>query len=271
MKRLFLAGLLAAASASASIMVQSQALACLDYNINHNNCSSAFSGTLTSTGETLSFSDIASSSYGIMHVSTSDSFTVNGNQAWSYGFVAFQDVLTVNSAGHQGQTGYINLGYFVDGTVSSTGVSDGFNQVVMRVTTSGLQNWVDDIHASTAGSVYTHLFQITYGTPFTLYFSMQATGGTAVDSGTGYSFVNKTGSGTSNVNFSNTFDLDQLTTLGSDQTTVLNDTTFDSESGTAYSQSGVALTPEPGTLLLGFTGLLAVIVAARRRRPAASC
>jgi hypothetical protein len=247
-----------------------QALACLDYNINHNNCSSAFSGTLNGNGngDVLHFTDVATSTFGIMHVSTQNDFTVNNDQAWSYGFVSFQDVITINSATHQGQAGFVLLGYRLDGTVGSSGVSDAFNQVTMRVNpgTPQLQNWVDDFHSNVApGTVETHLFQITYGTPFTLYFSMQATGGTAQDfQSLGYNFISKTGSGTSSVHFENTFTLSQLTTEDGSQNPV-NDPTFVSDSGTLYSQQGVV--PEPALFIPSGIAIAAfALVRFRRNR-----
>jgi hypothetical protein len=256
-KTLLVLALLAGTTARSAPLsfTQTQAVACLDYNISQNNCSSAFSGTLSAGSETLHFIDVATSNFGVMHVSTSDSFTVANDQAWSYGFVAFQDSITIHSATHEGQAGFVTLGYHIDGTVSATGVSDAFNQVVMRVFNPNLQNWVDDFHLSTgpAGLTLTHQFAIVYGQPFTLYFSMQATGGTAVDSGQGYSFVSKSGSGTSAVNFADTLTLTQLTTLDSNHGAI-SDSTFVSDSATVYTQSGVV--PEPAMLFPGAIGLI---------------
>lgn len=259
---------LAASLGFAGPLIQVQPDACLDYNINHNNCSGALSGTLTVGNDTLTFHDIASVNYGIMHVSTDNTFTVHNDQAWSYGAVSFQDVITINSATHQGQTGFVLLGYHIDGTVSSSGISDAFNQVVMRVNpnTPQLQNWVDDYHGNIpAGTFETHLFQITYGTPFTLYFSMQATGGTAVDSGQGYSFISKTGSGTSSVHFEDTFTLDQLLTEDSAQGAV-GDSTFQSQSGTVYTQQGAQIAPEPVMFFPAAIGLAAFAAIRFRKR-----
>ena len=236
--------------------------ACLDYTSASKVCSGALSGSLVNGSEFLTFADVASVSWGVMHVATSESFNVVDDEAWSYGFTSFQDNLTINSPTMNGQTGTITAGYFIDGTVSASGQSDAFLQVVMRVFDPTLQNWVDDFHANTAGSTLTHQFQIVYGQPFTLYFSMQATAGTAVDSGTGYSFVKGNGAGSGSANFSDTFELTQLTPMDVNGN-VVGDATFTSDSGTAYSAAG--LTPEPATMVLMGVGLVLVVIGQRRR------
>jgi hypothetical protein len=257
--------------------ITTQTTACLDYNLASKSCSGAGSGTLNNaiTGDTLTFTDSATAGYGIMHVATTNSFTVSGgvpgNQAWSYGFADINDQITINSPTKNGQTGWVKVGYLIEGTASSTGVADGFDQVVMRTVVNSVitNNLVDDYHGNVPTQTVYHWVQITYGQLFILYFSMQATGGTAVDLGGGpvgtggYSFVGRNGTGTANVHFENTFELTGLQTFANDQSTPVGDTSFNSDSGTQYTQGGI--TPEPSTMLTA-AGVLAALAAAGRRR-----
>jgi len=99
------------------------------------------------------------------------------------------------------------------------------------------------------------VFNFRYGTPFDLYFSMQATAGTMIDlSGSGYQLQNRTGDGTGAVDFTDTWVLNGLGTTDSLGNPVL-DSTFTADSATPYGQAGVA--PEPATLVLSAAAMLA--------------
>ena len=223
-------------------------------------------------GNTMTFTNVASGGFGLMHLATTDSFNVTSGQAWSYGFGEFQDQITINSATQNGQAGVVNVSYFVDGSASSTGIADAFDQVVLRTTVNGMitNNLVDDFHGTVTSQTVTHTVNITYGQAFILYFEMQATGGTAHDKGGGpiatggYNFITETGSGTASVHFENTFMLTGLTTFQGDGSTPVSDSTFTSASGTQYSQAGVI--PEPATLVEGIGGLGVLGLLRARRR-----
>lgn len=256
--RVVILAALSTAIAFGNPFTQIQPEACLDGTA-AGHCSTALSGSFTFGNDHMTYNDSAASFFGIMHVSTSSSFTVSNNQAFSYGFVAFQDDITVNSLTKQGQPGTLTLGYTVDGTISQSGQSTAFLQVVMRVFAPSLQNWVDDFPTTTpiTGTHVSRAFNIVYGTPFTLYFSMQATNGTVSDLGLmGYNIVTRNGSGSGSADFFNTFRLDGLATDDPNAS-------FASSSMTTYTQQGVV--PEPSTFLLGGLGVIAIALSRVRK------
>jgi PEP-CTERM motif len=245
-----------------SPQLTTQALACLDYQTATSTCSGALNGTLQAGTDTLSYTDVASAGFGILHVATSSNFAVTGNQAWSYGNVTFADTLTINSTTMQGQTGTLNLSYFIDGFVYDTGSSTAFLQVVSRVYTDianpagpTLQNNVADYTynpLSPSPTFYSEsvplVFTFTYGSPFELFFSMQASNGT-YSVGGGYNTIALTGSGSGFSNFADTLIVNGLQTNDPNAT-------FQSGSGTTYTQAGVV--PEPSTMFVCGLALIAI-------------
>ena len=252
--------LLAGQLSWAGIIVNSQTTACLD---DSNHCSAAGAGTLTNGAEFNTFSQVATATAGIMHIGATSSFNVNNSKSWSLGFVSFQDILTINSASKNGQTGHLILGYHIDGTISQAGQADAFLQVVARIPGPPLQNSVADYNSSINSSFVVPLvFNFVYGQQFTLYMSMQAMVGTAIDqNGFGYSLVNRTGTGSGAVNFINTLVVDQLTTNDLNNANVA-DSVFTADSGATYTQNGVV--PEPGSMAMVGLAIPALLWLRRR-------
>lgn len=257
---IFAASQFAAAGLLPAPFVVTQASACIGSGPGIQ-CSQAPSGTLTSGGETLGFTDQASALFGIMHIAASANFTnLSNDQAFSIGYAAIQDNLVINSATKNGQVGNLVISYYLDGTVSKSGAGNAFNQVVATVTNPGqaMQNNIDDYQGTVLPGTYQVplVFHFVYGTSFTLYFSMQATTGTVFDQGgVGYSVVNATGSGSGSANFFNTFVLNGLNTDASDA--------IYSGGSTNYGASGVA--PEPATFALSGAALIAVALWRRKK------
>ncbi len=249
--------LFAAQAGWAGLIVNTQTTACLD---NSSHCSFAGSGTLTNGAESNTFTQAATATSGIMHISAASTFSVNNSEAWSLAFVQFKENLTINSASKNGQTGHLVLGYRIDGTVAQSGVADSFLQVVSRVYAPTLQNYVKDYNTNTDGSFIIPLvYTFIYGQQFTLDMSMQAMVGTANDLGNGYQLVNRTGTGSGNVNFINTLVVNQLTTNDVNDQNV-SDSTFTADSGAVYTQAGVSTVPEPATILMAAFGIVAIVL-----------
>jgi hypothetical protein len=248
----------------AALIINTQTTACVKDGSGQT-CSAAPSGSLNAHSGSLTFQQAATATSGIMHISAAGAFSVNNSQAWSLGFVSFNEGMLINSATKNGQTGKLKIGYHIDGTVSDSGQATAFLQVVARVYAPSLQNYVKDYQASTDGTfLIPQNFTFTYGQPFQLYLSMQAMVGTAnIVPGTGgYNIVNRTGAGSGAVNFFNTLRVNELSTYDANDVPV-GDSLFISDSGTAYSQAGVADVPEPGSLALLAIGALALSL--RRR------
>jgi hypothetical protein len=259
--------LLGASLCHGSILLQTQADSCLDSNAS---CTSLSSGTLHNGNDFNTFAESAIASFGILHVTASSTFNVNNGWALALGYVAFTDDLTITSPSHaNGTLGKLTLGYYIDGTTSATGGGHAFLQVIARDydlnnPSSPLVNYVKDYPNSTNGSfVVPVTMPFVYGTKFELYLSMQATAGSIIDSGVGYSNPNVTAAGSGTVNFFNTLVLNQLQTSDNGGIPV-GDSVIIGDSGTAYTQAGVAATPEPCTWAL--TALAIPVLVWRRRR-----
>jgi hypothetical protein len=245
--------------------------ACVDGS---SHCSQAASGTVTNGGDTLSFTgNLAAAGFGIMHVSTDiTSYSVTNGTALSYGYVGFVDFLTISDPAKTGQTGTLNMSYFFDGVVGKTGQSSAFLQVVGRICTPDCttvlpaNNYVGDFNPSplVPFQVYNQTvlipnnFSFIYGSQFELYFSMQATAGTVVDTnGLGYTNPVVTSAGSGYANFANTFVLNGLGTGDPNAT-------YSALSTTTYSSEGVV--PEPATILLcGLPLALIAFVTAKKK------
>lgn len=253
----------ALAPLQAALIINTQTTACVKDGSGQL-CSGAGSGSLNGHSGSINFVQAATATSGIMHIKSDASFTVNNSQAWSLGFVSFQEGLVINSSTKNGQTGKLRIGYHIDGNVFDSGQATSFLQVVARVYVPGLQNYVTDYETSNDGNyVVPKVFTFTYGQPFQLYLAMQAMTGTAnIQLGGGYNIVNRTGSGSGFVNFFNTLVVNELTTLDQDDNLVA-DSLFTSDSGIAYSQAGVAVVPEPSSFALLAAGVLVLYL--RRR------
>src|SRR5579862_3529325 len=90
--------------------------ACLDGS---SHCSGAASGSMTLGTDTMSWTgNTAVANYGILHVATDlTNYSVTNGTVLSYGNVTFVDYLTINDPAKTGQTGTLNLSYFIDGAV----------------------------------------------------------------------------------------------------------------------------------------------------------
>ncbi len=244
--------------------------ACLDGS---SHCSGAASGSMTLGTDTMSWTgNTAVANYGILHVATDlTNYSVTNGTVLSYGNVTFVDYLTINDPAKTGQTGTLNLSYFIDGAVGRTGDASAFLQVVARVcsvTCPGVvppaDNYVADFNPSGAFTVYNqtvHIvqpFSFVYGTQFELYFGMQATAGTIIDqNGLGYQDLPATGSGSGFANFADTLIVNGLDTGDPNAQ-------FSALSGTTFTAQGVA--PEPATVVLCGAPLVFLFFARRLRR-----
>jgi hypothetical protein len=265
--KLFCGAVVMAAAEFAWAGIVTQANACLGV-VPNRQCSVAPSGTLTSGTESLGFTDYATATFGIMHIGASVNISnLVDDQAFALGFDSVQDHLTIDSPSMHGQIGHLVVKYYIAGTISNSGgVANAFLQVVTRVSNPGSasQNSVEDDNASVAPSTHTvpMVFNFIYGNPFDLYFSMQATAGTMIDqNGLGYQLQNRTGSGTGTVDFIDTWVLNGLGTLDSQDNPVM-DSTFTADSATPYTQDGVV--PEPATLVLSGAAMLALAFIRRK-------
>ena len=192
----------------------------------------------------------AASFFGTLHVSASSTFNVTNGWALALGYVAFTDDLAITSPTHANGT-------------TNTGGNGGsaFLQVLARDyaesnLSTPLVNYVHDFAGSSVnGTFAVTSFPFIYGTQFEIYFSMQATAGSIIDSGSGYSTPNVTGAGSGNSGFFNTLVVNGAQTDSPDAT-------FNSSSGQTYTQTGVI--PEPATLLLA--GLAIPVILWKRRR-----
>lgn len=219
-------------------------------------------GFFSSPNGSLTYSNFASSAYGVLNVASQSSFSlVNATQAWAYGFAGFEDTLTINFPGLTGQTGQLLMGYTLDGFISGSGVSTNFLLVVSRVIhAAGACNSVtvqcfNDIYTDDVAGTFVHPFTFTFGTPFDLVFDLQASTGTLNVVGGGYSIATRSGQGSGNVDFTNTFVLTKLTVKDQDGNLVPG-ATFTAQSGTLYTSNGVVQpVPEPTSLALLFVGI----------------
>jgi hypothetical protein len=230
-------------------------------------------GTLTGVGaDYVTYNDYAATQYGIMHIAAASTISLNSSKGWATAGTAFEETLTISKPGFTGQTGKLYVTYHIDGNnySSDSTVNHAFLQVITRVwseyNSQGLQNSVQDYTGASVNMNYTiaQPFYFTFGTPFYLFFSMQATTGSfTIVPGTGGYNVNSISNGTATAysDFSNTFILDGLEVQ--DINNAIVDASYESGSGTGYNQNGVV--PEPSTLALAGGALLALGWWKRRR------
>jgi hypothetical protein len=225
------------------------------------------------TGDSVAYTGYAGTQYGVMHIAASSTIDLDDNKGWSLGLTGFQETMTINAPGKSGQQGVLKYSYHIDGSTFSSDptVNHAFLQVITRVWSEyngqALQNSVQDFTGAHVDTTY-HIpqnFYFTFGTPFYMYFSMQATTGSfTITPGTGGYNVNSnsTGIASASVNFHNTFVLNGLEVQ--DLAGQVLNATYESGSGTSYSADGVA--PEPSTWALAGGALLYLGWLKRRRR-----
>jgi len=118
------------------------------------------------------FSASGQSGYGVLKSAASATFS-NTSTAYDYAssLAAFEDVITISSPPFNGSTGYLYVGYNLDGQISSTGSGNAFAQVdVFGGPTFG-QQWLQTYTSSTSGEyALPSPIQFVYGQPFGLYF-----------------------------------------------------------------------------------------------------
>jgi hypothetical protein len=263
--------LVAGSAQFSSATLVTQVSACLDNtpcDLRQGSASASESGTLVVGSDALDYNNSTSADYGVLHLASRSSFSlINGSTGGASGqaFANFQDVLTINDATLTGQTGFLDIQYDLDGTISFTGnhvCSCGFLQVIGRVFAPTLQNSVVAYfkNGDVSGTFVlpTH-FEFTYGTPFTFYLGMTAV--------TGSAGVPGLETGTSSVDFSHTLTLSGLILKDANGNPVTG-ATIASDSGTQYGPNGVV--PEPTTSTLMLSGLTALALFRLRRLSQAS-
>ena len=209
----------------------------------------------TSSQETVSAD--AHSAFGILNASASSSFDVSGTPE-SIGVTAnatVEDIITISDPSLDGETGFLDLSYSLDGTISGS----AFAVVVVKAGTSLEQQSIQEYDSSVSGTFSIPApIQFVYGQPFGLSLYLGAAAGNA----TGYGeLAETTGSGSGSAQFFDTLVLTGLVPLDSNGNPVA-DAEFSSQSGTRYSVNGVV--PEPSGLV-PLLLLLAILVVAKHQ------
>jgi hypothetical protein len=195
------------------------------------------------------------SGYGVLHSQAAASFTGSSTPVLTYvnGAASFTDQITINFAPFTGSTGYLDVGFTLDGIIARSGSLNAESYVTVVV------DRYDEVTftSSFAGTYFfPQSFSFVYGTPFDLFFNLGTVAGTFdTAAGGGILPLTTTASGSGDADFSNTLVLTALQVVDS-QGHPVNGVTFTSDSGTSYSANGVV--PEPSTLLLLGFGIAAI-------------
>lgn len=221
-----------------------------------------------------------SGAYGVLHASASGSLSISGADAtiWADSGSSFGDVLTISDPALTGQTGYLQVGYGLHATITSSGVDQGSILVMGTdgvIGASGTTYSASVFTSSVNGSfLIPQTFTFTYGQPFNFSLGMWAAVGTGtwlVDPSStfdfDYGFGPAIGTGSAVANASDTLVLNELILTDSNGNPV-NDATFSSASGTTYGYNGV--TPEPSTQALLALPAIALLLFGYRRKGLAS-
>jgi hypothetical protein len=226
--------------------------------------------TYTGSGDTLTAFAAGNAGFGVLSASALASFDITGTATNGYavGQAVFTDIITTSFAPLNGQPGFMNIFYTLDGLTSSTGNGHGCAQVnlVFGPDTSNTQSRYQHYLSSTSGVFSAGApLQFIYGQPFGLNFSLATFAGTLQCSGgntNGSILQPQTGSGSDTANFFNTFVLSGLIPTDVNGTPVIG-AQFSSSSGTSYGLDGVVV-PEPCTTFLFGCGLGLLVYRHRR-------
>jgi hypothetical protein len=282
MNRLILLALLGTPAGWASVLTFADNCVQTTTNCNvaseGNNSSTPVSllGTFGSVDASDTVNLAGSGTYGYLHGSSSGSLGISGTPATIYGYggASFQDTLTISDPSLTGQTGYLQIGYSLDGTVSSSGQDDGSILAIADV--GGVGNpgtaYSANVYNSSVNGdfVFTQLFTFSYGTPFSFGVGLYTAVGTGTwiadptsSFGFDYGFSPLTGSGSASANAADTLILSLLEVENSDGQPVAG-VSYSSASGTIYGPQGVV--PEPSTLLFVLPAFIILCVSVHFRR-----
>lgn len=231
----------------------------------------AFNQTFTVAPNTVTFTAQAQTSAGFLHASASASYSrpTGADSRFIYAGSIYRELLTVNSATLNGQTGTLDITFHLDGSIADSGSGNAFAYVGLQAgSVNNPELYGEEFFpflSSFDGTVHLAV-PIVYGREFLLSAALGAFAGSVNLCDTcplGASPSIASGNGSGNALFFNTLELTGLTATSSSNQ-LARDASFASGSGTQYDANGVVL-PEPGSMILLGTGL-AIGVRARRRR-----
>jgi hypothetical protein len=217
----------------------------------------------------------ATSAFGSLGVSGSDSFDIAGTAQKSFAFAnaLAVDGLTIDFAPLNGAQGTLLVSYTLHGLISSANQGAAFAGVGVIVNTaSGHQEFEKQYNASANGAfAVPQAFTFTYGQQFGLGLQLDVAAGavrpldpSAADALLGFDAITLTGQGSGTADFFNTLELTGLQVLDPLGKDISSQVLFSSASGTVYTPNGVSAVPEPATFLLIGTGIAGLVT--RRRR-----
>jgi hypothetical protein len=226
-------------------------------------------------GTTYSLSAAAKSSFGSLGVKAQASYSLAGiGGAESDATAIFIDTITISADALNGQQGYLNLAYSLDGSISKTDSGNAFVSFFVRggssltCGTPGTVCYGEQYFADIAGTFWLpEAIPFIYGDPFFLRLRLNGYAGTVTAPAlgiVGFDF-GQTGTGTGSVDFYNTVSLSRLIPTDLNGNEVIG-ASFTSESGTQYGINGVAPIPEPATLLLLSSGFIMMGFSKLRKR-----
>ncbi len=199
----------------------------------------------------------AQAAFGLLKAGASSSYSISGTpeSAFVTANATSEDIITISDPSLNGQTGYLELSYSLDGTVTGS----AFAVVVVKAGTALEQQSVQEYDSSVSGTFsLSNPIQFVYGQAFGLSIYLGAEAGNS----TGYGALAETvGSGSGSAQFFDTLVLTGLDTLDANGTPVTG-AIFSSQSGTAYSVDGVV--PEPSAVIPALLGLGAICLVRSR-------
>lgn len=224
---------------------------------------------LLGNGDFMTAAAAADAQFGRLMTRASASYDLSSPEtAGTFANAHVIDLLTIDAAGLTGTAGSIDVSYLLEGTISSSGAA--LAGVAVGVMWGGAAPFNQDdgafsVHTTSTSETVTVSVPFTFGDPFFLAMIIASAAGTfeeCANCDALFEFVPRTGAGAGSADFFNTMLLTGLLPRDANGDPVLN-AVFSAASGTSYSVRGVV--PEPGSLLLLGTGLVAVARRWRRR------